>query len=84
MEKPPQTCEDKKSQGLRLTNLNPLCEIKLYKITWPFCPKDLLYSTYNLIHVRDIVIPCCSLVDPSIHSKGLRSLTSNSNIQILE
>ena len=31
--------EDKKSQGLKPTNLNLLYKIKLYKFTWPLYPK---------------------------------------------
>ena len=53
-------CGDKKSQGLRPTNLNPLYEIKLHRFTYPFYPKNLLFSTYNLIHVRDATTFDCS------------------------
>ena len=82
--KSPQTCGDKKSWGLKPTNLNPLFEIKLHKFTWPLYPKDFLSSTYNLIHVWDTITPCCSLVDPSVSPKGLSFLTHNSNNRILK
>ena len=84
--KHPQTCGDKKKtpQGLRPTNLNSLFKIKLHRFTLSFYPKDLLSNTDNLIHICDVAIPCCSLVDPSVPSKGLHSSTNNSNIQILE
>ena len=62
--KPSLTCGDKKSWGLRPTNLNQLFEIKLHKFTWLLYPKDLLSSTYKLIHIHDAATPCCSLVDP--------------------
>ena len=39
----------------KTANLNPLYEIKLYKFVWSIYPKDLLSSTYNLIHVCDII-----------------------------
>ena len=82
--KTPTNYEDKKPRGLRSTNINPLFKIKLHKFTWPLYPKDLLSSTYNLIHVCDTTTPCCSLVDPLTTPKELRSLTNNSNIQIIE
>ena len=68
--KTPTNNEHKKSWGLRPTNLNPLFEIKLHIFTWPLYPKDLLYRTYNPIHVYDAVTSYCSLVDPSATSKG--------------
>ena len=36
------------------TNLNPIYEIKLHIFIWLLYPKDLLSSTYNLIHIRDV------------------------------
>ena len=51
---------NKKPLGLRPTNLNPLYEIKLHKFTWSFYPKDLLSSTYNLIHIRIQQLPIAS------------------------
>ena len=82
--KTPTNCRDKKPRDLRPTNLNPLFEVKLHRFTWTFYPKDLLYNTYNLIHVRDATIPYCSIVNPSVSQKGLQSLTNNSKIQIFE
>ena len=61
--KTPTSCGDKKPRGLKLTNLNPLFEIKLHKFTLSFYLKDLLSSTYNLNHICDEATPCCSLVD---------------------
>ena len=79
------SCGDKKKPwGLRPTNLNQLFEIKLHKFTWPLYPKDLLSNTYNLIHIHDATTPYCSLVDPLVPLKGLRSSTNHSSIQILE
>ena len=43
-----------KNWGLRLTNLNLLCETKLHIFTWSLYPKVILYSTYNLIHVFNL------------------------------
>ena len=51
---------NKKSQRLRPTNLNPLYEIKLHRLTWSLYPKDLLSSIYDLIHVRDTTTLDCS------------------------
>ena len=60
MENPHTNYGDKKSRGLRPTNLNPLYEIKLHIFTYPFYPKNLLSSTYNLIHVRNATTFDCS------------------------
>ena len=84
MWKTPINYGDKKPQGLRHTNLNLLFELKLYRFTWPLYPKDLLYNTYNLIHVCDTTTLYCSLVDPLTNLKGLRSSICDSKIQILE
>ena len=59
MSKTHTNCGNKNRQGLRLTNLNPLNKIKLHKFTWPFYPKDLLSSTYNLIHIWDATTLDC-------------------------
>ena len=84
MWKTPTNCGDKKPRGLRPSNLNPLFEIKLHRFIWWLYPKDLVSNTYNLIHVCNVGTPYCSLVDPSAASKGLRSFTQNSKIEILE
>ena len=61
MENPHTNYDDKKSWGLRPTNLNPLYEIKLYRLfTWPFYSKNLLFNTYNLIHVHGATTFNCS------------------------
>ena len=54
------TMEIKKPQGLRPINLNPLYKIKLHTFTWSLYPKDLLSSTYNLIHICDATTSNCS------------------------
>ena len=51
---------DKKLRSLKPTNLNPLYEIKLHRLTWSLYPKDLLSSIYDLIHVRDTTTLDCS------------------------
>ena len=84
MLKTPTNFGEKNPQGLRPTNLNPLFKIKLHKFTWLLYPKDLLFNTYNLIHVCDVATSCCSLVDLFATSKGLWSSTHNLKIQILE
>ena len=84
MWKTPTNCEDKKPRGLRPINQNSLFEIKSHRFTWPFYPNDLLFSTFNFIHVRDTATTCCSLLDPWVPLKRLRSLIDNSNNQILE
>ena len=78
-----QTMEKKKTQGLRPTNLNPLFEIKLHRFTWLFYPKNLLFNTYNLIHIHDVATSYCSLVDSFAASKGLRFSTNDLKIQSL-
>ena len=77
MWKNPTNGQDKKPRGLRPINQNPLFEIKSHRFTWPLYPKDLLSSTYNLIH--DATTTCYSLVDHLVHSKRLQSSTNNSN-----
>ena len=76
----------KKSRGLRPFNINPLFEIKLYKFTLSIYPKDLLFNTYDLIHIHihDTTNPCCSIVDPLVPPNRLLFSTNNSKIQILE
>ena len=64
-------CEDKKSWGLRPTNLNLLYEIKLHRFIWLLYPKDLFFSTYNLIHVCDTVTLDC-LVDHFSLAEGMK------------
>ena len=80
VENPHKLMEIKKPRGVRPTNLNPLFGIKLHKFTWSLYLKDLLFNTYNLIHVRDATTPCCSLMDYLVPLKGFRSLTNNSKI----
>ena len=60
VENPHTNCGDKKTKRSKTTNLNLLYEIKLHKFTLLFYPKDLLSSTYNLIHVRDATTSYCS------------------------
>ena len=60
MENPHTNCGDKKPRGRRNINLNPLCKIKLHRFSWLFYPKNLLSSTYNLIHVHDVASLDCS------------------------
>ena len=43
----------------KTVNLNPLYEIKLHKFTWPLYPRDLLPSTYNLIHIYNETTSNC-------------------------
>ena len=74
---------EKKPQDLRPTNLNPLFEIKLHRFTWLFYPKNLLFNTYNLIHIHDVATSYCSLVDSFATSKGLRFSTNDLKIQSL-
>ena len=50
----------------KTANLNPLFEIKLNRFTQSFYPKDILSNIYNLIHVYDVAISYCSLVDPLV------------------
>ena len=69
---------DKKPQGLRPINRNPLFEIKSYRFI------DLLSITYNLIHIYGTTTTRCSLVDILVPPKGLWSSTNNSNDRILE
>ena len=76
--KNPTNSQDKKPRGLRPINQNPLFKIKSHRFTWPLYPKELLSSTYNLIHVRDATIACYFLVDHSAHSKRLWYSTNNS------
>ena len=51
-------------------NLIFLYEIKLHKFTWSLYPKDLLSSTYNLIHVHDSATSNCSSEYASAWLKG--------------
>ena len=71
MWKTPTNYGDKNPRDLRPTNLNLLFKVKLHRFNWMLYPKDLLYNTYNLIHVRDATTPCFSLVNPSISLNGL-------------
>ena len=75
MENPHVNCGDKKPQDLRPTNLNPLYKIKLHRFTWLFYPKDLLFSTYNLIHVDNVTTFNCSsgLLQPRWNDEGLQT-----------
>ena len=82
--KTPTNYEDKKPRGLRPINWNPPFEIKSHKFTYPLYPKDLLSSTYNLIHVCDAATTYCSLVNPQVLLKGLWSSTNNLKNQNLE
>ena len=74
---------EEKPQDLRPTNPNPLFEIKLHRFTWLFYPKNLLFNTYNLIHIHDVATSYCSLVDSFATSKGLRFSTNDLKIQSL-
>ena len=79
--KPHINCGDKKTTRSKTVNLNLLFKIKLHRFIWPLFPKDLLSSTYNLIHVRDTVTSYCSLVVPSTTLKGWWSSTQDSKNQ---
>ena len=41
----------------------------IYLSSRSYC-KDLLSSTYNLIHIRDAITSYCSLIDHSVALKG--------------
>ena len=69
---------DKKTARLKAANLNPLYEIKLHIFTWPIYLKDLLSSTYNLIHICDVTTSNCFSEYALASLKGCRSSTLNS------
>ena len=60
VENPHTNYGDKKLRSLKPTNLNPLYEIKLHRFTPSLYLKDLLFGTYNLIHVYDATTFNCS------------------------
>ena len=70
--KTPTNYEGKKLRGLRPTNLNLLFEIKLHRFTWLFYLKDLLFNTYNSIHVHNTTTLYCSLVSFG-HSERIKN-----------
>ena len=71
MWKTPKNWGDRKPWGLRPINRNPLFKIKSHRFTWPLYPKDLLFSTYNLIDIRDATTACCSLLESFGLSEGI-------------
>ena len=69
----------------KTTNLNPPYEIKLHRFTWPLYPKDLLFNTYNLIHVCDVATFDCSNEYTLVHlnsHKGVYIIHINDQLKI--
>lgn len=73
--------EEKKLWGLKPINLNPLYEIKLYKFIWSFYPKNLLFSTFNLIHIRNATTLDCfsGSLQPRWRNEGFQPKIQISN-----
>ena len=65
-------------------NLNLLYEIKLHRFTCLFYSKDLLFNTYNLIHVHNVTTFDCSNEYTLVSLKGCWSSTLNSKLKSFE
>ena len=82
--KTPKLTVEIKIMRSKIANRNPLYEIKCHKFSWPLYIEELLFSTYNLTHVRNIRTSDCSSEYALALLKGWISSTQDSKLESFE